>query len=78
MPIYEYVCERCETKFEALRPVTRMDEPALCPGGHAGARRVLSRFAAVSRDEYGDAGEFENAAGGGCGGCAGGCTCGAN
>lgn len=76
MPVYEYVCDKCSTKFEALRPVSRMDEPALCPRGHGTAHRVMSRFAALMKDEYG---EVEPASGmGGCGGCEGGCTCGAN
>lgn len=75
MPVYEYVCDKCETKFEALRPVSRMDEPAPCPKGHGTSHRVMSRFSALTKDEYGEA---EPVSGGGCGGCAGGCTCGAN
>ena len=75
MPLYEFVCDRCATKFEVLRPVSRMDEPAPCPKGHGTSQRVISRFAALTRDEFG---ESESVTGGGCGGCAGGCTCGAN
>jgi putative FmdB family regulatory protein len=76
MPVYEYVCDKCETKFEALRPVRGMDEPAPCPKGHGSSHRVMSRFAALTKDEYG---AVEAAGGmGGCGGCADGCTCGAN
>ena len=76
MPVYEYVCDKCETKFEALRTVSRMDEPAPCPKGHGSSRRVMSRFAALTKDEYGAAEPVGG--GGGCGGCDGGCTCGAN
>ena len=75
MPLYEYVCEYCETRFEELRPVSRMDEPAKCAEGHR-ARRVLSTFAALSKDSFGESEPVGG--GGGCGGCAGGCTCGAN
>jgi putative FmdB family regulatory protein len=75
MPLYEYVCDRCETKFEMLRPTTRMDDPAACPRGHGSSKRVLSSFAALTKDAYG---ESAPVGGGGCGGCAGGCTCGAN
>ena len=57
MPLYEYYCRRCEQRFELLRPVARMDEPALCPKGHDGGERVLSIFAAFSQG------------GGGCAGC---------
>lgn len=71
MPLYEYVCERCNTRFEALRPASRMDDPALCPGGHKGAKRVLSTFATVSGDS-----QATPDPGGGCGGGCSGCACG--
>ena len=82
MPLYEYVCERCETRFEHLRPSSRMDDPADCPSGHRGARRVLSTFAAVRRDSYGETSAVSGCGGGGCGGCSGGdcgsCACSMN
>jgi putative FmdB family regulatory protein len=72
MPIYEYVCPSCETRFEELRPVTRMDDAANCPRGHRSGRRVLSTFAALTRDAEG---AVSSVAGGGCGGgCGGGST----
>jgi len=71
MPLYEYVCADCDTKFEELRPLSRIDDPVSCPEGHAAARRVLSRFAALTRDAGGEARAI---GGGGCGGCGGGCT----
>ena len=70
MPLYEYVCDDCSKRFETLRPVNRMDDPASCPEGHLSGRRVLSTFAALSRDADGET----SAAGGGCGGCGGGCA----
>lgn len=76
MPLYEYVCDRCETRFEMLRPSGRMDDPASCPRGHGTSRRVLSTFAALTKDSYGESAPVGG--GGGCGGCDGGCTCGAN
>jgi len=78
MPLYEYVCVDCDAKFEELRSLGRMDEPASCPEGHASGRRVLSMFAALTRDAGGGASSI---GGGGCGGCGGGCTncaCGLN
>jgi len=69
MPLYEYVCPDCEVKFEELRPLSRMDDPANCRQGHRAGRRVLSVFAAMTRDAMGDAVPV-----GGGGGCAGGCT----
>ena len=55
MPLYEYVCSDCDVRFDQLRPIGHIDEPADCPGGHSGARRVLSTFAALTRDGYGEA-----------------------
>ena len=74
MPLYEYYCQRCEGRFELLRPVGRMDAPAACPQGHEGGERVLSLFAAFRQ---GDGGVREAVAGaGGCAGCSGGdCAC---
>lgn len=69
MPVYEYVCRDCNTRFEQLRPVGRMDDAATCPRGHATGERVLSMFAAITKDA---AGNVSAADGGGCGGCSGG------
>jgi putative FmdB family regulatory protein len=72
MPVYEYYCRTCATKFERLRPMRAAEEPAACPAGHDGAARTLSVFA-VSR---GSDGGFEPMGmGGGCG-CGGACACG--
>jgi len=68
VPIYEYYCRRCQTRFELLRPVSRMDDPATCPQGHEGAERVLSVFAAFSSGQEGTS----SLGGGGCVACAGG------
>src|SRR5438445_429411 len=70
MPLYEYVCDRCSTRFEMLRPSGRMNDPASCPRGHDASRQVPSTFAALTRDSFGETAPV----GGGCGGCAGGCT----
>lgn len=76
MPLYEYYCPKCPSKYELLRPMTRADEPGTCPNGHGASTRVLSVFAAVSK---GGAGSFDANAmpsGGGCGCGGGGCGCG--
>ncbi len=75
MPLYEYVCNDCETRFEVLRPVSRMDDQADCPLGHLSARRVLSAFATMTRDEYAGS---EPPAGGGCSGGCTNCACSVN
>ncbi len=77
MPLYEYFCTRCASKYELLRPIDRGDEPATCPQGHGGGSRVLSLFATVSKGEGGsdaDFGAMPSSGGCACGG--GGCGCG--
>ena len=49
MPLYEYYCPPCGSQFEMLRPMTKMDDPAVCPSGHTTNNRVLSLFAPVMR-----------------------------
>ncbi|MCL4466496.1 MAG: zinc ribbon domain-containing protein [Chloroflexi bacterium] len=67
MPIYEYRCEGCQTKFELLRSFSRADEPAECPTCRAvGARRLISAFACFSKS---DGGATTAVGGGGCSGC---------
>jgi hypothetical protein len=53
--------------------MSRSDEPATCPEGHAGALRTLSLFAAIGRT--GDAAYDMPSSGSGCG-CGGACSCG--
>ena len=74
MPLYEYYCRRCEGRFELLRPMGQLDDPAACPKGHEGGERVLSMFAAFAQGEGGASDALAGT--GGCGGCAGGnCAC---
>ncbi len=48
MPTYEFRCATCEVVFEDRRSMAAADEPAECPAGHVGAKRLLSVFAATS------------------------------
>jgi putative FmdB family regulatory protein len=74
MPIYEFVCMTCESRFEELVSMDATDPP--CPD--CGASRVvrqLSVFAA--HGGVADAGPVLSSGGGGGGGCCGGgCGCG--
>ncbi|MPZ15773.1 MAG: zinc ribbon domain-containing protein [Chloroflexi bacterium] len=45
MPIYEYYCRACNTKFERLQPMNAANEAIVCPAGHEGAVRALSLIA---------------------------------
>ncbi|TML61348.1 MAG: zinc ribbon domain-containing protein [Actinobacteria bacterium] len=68
MPMYEYVCMKCEEHFEEL---VRGDQVVACPGcGATKVARQLSTFSMVGT--AGQAGAFTS--GGGC--CGGSCGCG--
>lgn len=73
MPVYEYFCKPCGIQFELLRPVAKMDAPAVCPAGHTTNNRVVSMFATVSKTATATA-ESSAQGSGAC--CAGGCACG--
>ena len=45
MPVYEYHCQDCQHRYESMRPVSRMDEPAPCPKCGEPGRRKISAFA---------------------------------
>jgi putative FmdB family regulatory protein len=80
MPVYEYYCPTCAKRFEALRSMSQSDAPATCPKcATPDARRVISVFAAISRDASGSRMVASSAASG-CGSCAGGhcSTCGSH
>jgi len=47
MPIYEFVCQRCDERFEQRRPMADADAPATCSAGHDEAVRRLPAFATV-------------------------------
>jgi putative FmdB family regulatory protein len=48
MPTYDYQCDDCGT-FTVLRPMTRRDEPAPCPGCGTAAPRALIAAPALGR-----------------------------
>ncbi|MGI5837868.1 MAG: FmdB family zinc ribbon protein [Chloroflexota bacterium] len=78
MPLYEYLCQDCSTKFEKLVPASRSHEQPPCPKCSGGnTRKLLSTFASVrERSDFGSVAPVSS--GGGCAGCSGGScsTCG--
>ncbi|HNT57073.1 MAG TPA: zinc ribbon domain-containing protein [Syntrophales bacterium] len=43
MPIYEYRCKHCKTRFETLRSLKDRDEDVVCPGcGKKKAEKQMS------------------------------------
>jgi putative FmdB family regulatory protein len=71
MPVYEYFCPPCGDRFEILRPMSRADEPAVCPSGHSTTNRVLSLFATFTKGADGESRPVAS----GCA-CGGACACG--
>ena len=73
MPLYEYRCRTCDTRFEARRPMTHADAPARCPDGHEDALRLLSVFAATGRTSAGSGAPVPASVP--AGGCGAACAC---
>lgn len=67
MPIYEYKCQECGKRFEALRSIKDADIPIQCEGCHSTkTHRIASAcFSKVS-------GVSASSGAGGCSGCSGG------
>ncbi|HKD77617.1 MAG TPA: zinc ribbon domain-containing protein [Ktedonobacterales bacterium] len=77
MPLYEYYCADCRTKFELLSPFSRADKDVVCQQCHSTkVRRLLSVFAAHrgGDGEFGDGYHFSGPDDG-CA-CGGNCACG--
>ncbi len=71
MPLYEYRCENCGTKFELRRPISAGDDPAPCPEcANINSKRQVSMFMSFTKGAEGT-----QSVGGGCG-CGGACACG--
>ncbi len=67
MPVYEYVCLDCGTRFDALRPMRQADAPIACHDCESEhTSRTLSVFFATSD------GRSIRAGSGGCTSCSGG------
>ena len=75
MPIYEYLCPECDSKFEQLRPLSQSDKPGECPRCHKPARRKMSTFACFSAGTSGAPTRITGTGGSSCSGCSSG-SCG--
>ena len=76
MPVYEYLCRSCDSRFEARRAMSDAGAPIECPEGHSDTTRMLSVFASVGRAAGGRAaGGAGLPAGPPAGGCGAGCAC---
>jgi putative FmdB family regulatory protein len=82
MPVYEYYCSACHSKFEALRSMAALNDPQACTvcGGTERVNRTLTTFARIGGGSGGidpemGASSVASSFGGGCG-CGGACSCG--
>ncbi len=69
MPIYEYLCSECKSKFEQLRPLSQSDKAADCPHCHKPARRKMSTFACFSTTVSGVPTRVAGTSGSSCASC---------
>lgn len=76
MPLYEYYCTDCQTKFEAIRPMSKADAAIQCKRCESiHTSRVLSLFATHMKGEKSASLAMTGDSGLG-GGCCGGGACG--
>jgi putative FmdB family regulatory protein len=69
MPIYEYNCSDCRTKFQKLRPMGKADAPVPCTDcGSNHTARAISLFSAISKGGNGET-RAVSGTGSGCGSC---------
>ncbi len=71
MPIYEYLCSKCQCKFELLRAMSHSEDKAQCPGCGSEAERAPSRFTSKSEGlpDFVGSSVGASSGGGGCGSC---------
>jgi putative FmdB family regulatory protein len=73
MPVYEYFCRTCNSRYEKLRPLREADAPGTCPTcSEQNSVRTLSVFITVSSSPRGET--MTTASHGGCA-CGGACSC---
>ena len=60
MPIYEYFCPKCKSKFELLRSISKSDEDGECPECQTQSQRTITAF--VGRVKVENAGGAQAAA----------------
>ena len=53
MPIYEYVCQKCNKEFEAIRSMSEKDKPLECE--KCGSKKVKRKLALAHAQSGGSA-----------------------
>ncbi|MDP6102790.1 MAG: zinc ribbon domain-containing protein [Dehalococcoidia bacterium] len=73
MPIYEYACTTCRSRFERMRSMDTSQEPSPCPDCGSPSPRALSVFTSFMKSPGGDLVPVGGASDGL--GCGDGCAC---
>ncbi len=71
MPLYEYLCQECGTRFDTLRSMKDSDKPIGCT--HCQSEQTIRQLSVFFAQSGGKA--LAGTQGGGCAGCSGG-SCG--
>ena len=67
MPIYEYCCEDCGTRFQELVPLSKGTRAVSCPNcASKSVRKLVSAFASVSAESDSSVGECPTCITGAC------------
>ena len=69
MPLYEYICQDCGTRFDTLRSIKDADVPIECT--HCQSERTVRQLSVFFAQSGGKA-VAGTQGGGGCAGCSGG------
>src|SRR5262245_50524050 len=73
MPVYEYFCRSCNTRYDKLRPLREADAPTTCPTcNEQNSVRALSVFITISSESRSAGGQAMSHGGCACGGA---CSC---
>jgi len=70
MPIYEYYCQDCNTKFELIRDIAKANDPAKCQKcGSKNTKRLISKFYSQGSSENSSSSGCSSCSGGNCSSC---------
>ena len=57
MAVYEYLCTKCQKRFELMRPMSEADRPARCPECGSEVQKLISGFSSETGDSMQPAGD---------------------
>ena len=69
MPIYEYICPKCQNKFELMRSISQSQENADCPKCQMASKRTVSKFVSRAQNDFGFPDSMPATSGSSCASC---------